>query len=113
MQMTLFTRSYVSVPEVMATIIPDYNRERSNWGTMNWPGRDRLKPLAEEYVVSFDAARKAAIRAEITKIIHDETPVIPVSWFEHTVAVSNRLSNVTVDPYETRYMLDQISWKGQ
>jgi peptide/nickel transport system substrate-binding protein len=113
MQMTLFTRSYVSVPEVMATIIPDYTRERSNWGTMNWPGRDRLKPLAEEYVVSFDAARKAAIRAEITKIIHDDAPVIPVSWFEHTVAVSNRLSNVTVDPYETRYMLDQISWKGQ
>jgi peptide/nickel transport system substrate-binding protein len=113
MQMTMFARTYVNVPEVIATIIPDYTRERSNWGTMNWPGRDRIKPLAEEYVTSFEATRKAAIRTEIMKIIHDEAPVIPISWFEHTVAVSRRLANVTIDPYEMRYMLDRMKWQGQ
>ena len=113
MQMTMFARTYVNVPEVIATILPDYTRERSNWGTLNWPGRAKVKPLADEYVLSFDAARKAAIRAEITKIIHEEAPVIPVSWFEHTVAVSNRLANVIIDPYEMRYMLDRMKWQGQ
>jgi peptide/nickel transport system substrate-binding protein len=113
MQMTMFARTYVNVPEVIATILPDFTRERSNWGTMNWPGRDRVKPLADEYVANFDPARKATIRAEITKIIHEEAPVIPVSWFEHTVAVSNRLANVIIDPYEMRYMLDRMSLKGQ
>lgn len=113
MQMTLFTRSYVNVPDVIATILPDYTRERSNWGTMNWPGRDRVKPLADEYVANFNSARKAVIRAEIGTILHDEAPVIPVSWFEHSVAVSRRLANVTIDPYEMRYMLDRMKWQGQ
>lgn len=112
MQMSLFTRTYVTVPDVIATIIPDYTRERANWGAVNWPGRDRVKTLADAYVASFDPARKATIRAEITTIIHDEAPVIPVAWFEHTVAVSNRLANVIIDPFETRYFLDRASWKG-
>ncbi|MFY7962460.1 MAG: ABC transporter substrate-binding protein, partial [Elsteraceae bacterium] len=71
-----------------------------------------VKTLADAYVASFDPARKATIRAEITTIIHDEAPVIPVAWFEHTVAVSNRLANVIIDPFETRYFLDRASWKG-
>jgi peptide/nickel transport system substrate-binding protein len=113
MQMTMFARTYVNVPEVIATIIPDYTRERSNWGTMNWPGRAQVKPLADEYIASFDPNRKAEIRMAITKIIHEEAPVFPVSWFEHTVAVSNRLSKAIIDPYEMRYFLDRVTWRTQ
>jgi len=111
MQMTMFARTYVNVPEVIATIIPDYTRERSTWGTMNWPGRDRIRPLTEEYVTSFDDPRKAALRREIMKIIHDEAPVIPVSWFEHTVAVSKRVTGVEIDPYEMRYLIDRVRFR--
>ena len=111
MQMTMFARTYVNVPEVIATIIPDFTRERSTWGTMNWPGRDRMKVLTDEYVQSFDDTRKQAIRMEITKIIHDDVPVLPVAWFEHTVAVSARVQSLVIDPYETRYMLHTVSLK--
>lgn len=111
MQMTMFARTYVNVPEVIATIIPDYTRERSLWGSVEWAGRERMKALADEYVTSFNEVRKAALRTEITRLIHDEAPVIPVSWFEHTVAVSGRIKGVAIDPYETRYLLDRISWK--
>ncbi len=111
MQMTMFARTYVNVPEVIATIIPDYTRERSTWGTMNWPGRDQIKPLAQEYVQSFDDARKAVLRRDIMRIIHDEAPVIPVSWFEHTVAVSKRIEGVEIDPYEMRYLIDRVRFR--
>ncbi len=111
MQTTMFARTYVNVPEVIATIIPDFTRERSTWGTVNWPGRDRVKTLADEYVASFDAPRKQAIRMEITRIIHEEVPVTAVAWFEHTVAVSARVQGLVVDPYETRYMLHNVSLK--
>lgn len=109
MQLTMFARTYVNVPEVIATIIPDFTRERSTWGTLNWPGRDRVKVLTDEYVQSFDDARKAQIRKDILRIIHDEVPVTAVSWFEHTVAVSPRVQNLVIDPYETRYMLHKVS----
>lgn len=111
MQMTMFARTYVNVPEVIATIIPDFTRERSTWGTMNWPGRDRMKALTDEYVQSFDETRKQAIRMEITRIIHDDVPVLPIAWFEHTVAVSARVQGLVIDPYETRYMLHTVSLK--
>jgi peptide/nickel transport system substrate-binding protein len=109
MQMTMFARTYVNVPEVIATIIPDYTRERSTWGTLNWPGRDRVKALTDEYVQSFDENRKAALRKEILKIIQDEVPVAAVAWFEHTVAVHKRVKGLVIDPFEMRYMLHKVS----
>jgi peptide/nickel transport system substrate-binding protein len=110
MQMTMFARTYVNVPDPIGTIIPDFTRERSVWGTLNWEGRERMRALTDEYVTSFDAARNAALRREITRLIHDEMPVIPVSWFEHTVAISNRVRGAAIDPFEMRYMLDRVSW---
>jgi peptide/nickel transport system substrate-binding protein len=109
MQMTMFARTYVNVPEVIATIIPDFTRERSTWGTLNWPGRDRMKALTDEYVRSFDAARKQALRRDMLALIHEEVPVTAVSWFEHTVAVHNRVQGLVIDPYETRYMLHTVT----
>jgi peptide/nickel transport system substrate-binding protein len=109
MQMTMFARTYVNVPEVIATIIPDFTRERSTWGTLNWPGRDRMKALTDEYVQSFDESRKASLRKEILKLIQDEVPVAAISWFEHTVAVNKRVKGLVIDPFETRYLLQKVS----
>ena len=110
MQMTMIARTYVNVPDPIATFIPDYTRERSVWGTLNWDGRGRMKLLTDEYVASFDEARRAALRRAITGLVHDEMPVIPVSYFEHTVAVSGRVRDVAIDPYEMRYFPDRIAW---
>ncbi|MCA0400056.1 MAG: ABC transporter substrate-binding protein [Proteobacteria bacterium] len=109
MQMTMFARTYVNVPEVVATIIPDFTRERSTWGTLNWPGRARIKALSDEYVQSFDESRKASLRREMLKIIHEEMPVTAVSWFEHTVAVNKRVKGLVIDPFEMRYMLHKVT----
>jgi peptide/nickel transport system substrate-binding protein len=99
----------VNVPEVIATIIPDFTRERSTWGTLNWAGRDRVKALTDEYVQSFDENRKDALRKAILKIIHEEVPVAAISWFEHTVAVNKRVKGLVIDPFEMRYMLHKVS----
>jgi peptide/nickel transport system substrate-binding protein len=110
MQMGMIARTYVNVPDPIGTIIPDYTRERSVWGTLNWAGRDRMRVLTDEYVTSFDAARQGALRQAITALIHDEMPVIPVSWFEHTVALATRVRNAVIDPYETHYYPDRVSF---
>jgi peptide/nickel transport system substrate-binding protein len=109
MQMMLLARTYINVPEVIATIISDYTRERSNWGTVNWPGHVRVKALTDEYVQSFDESRKAQIRKDILKIIHEDVPLAALSWFEHTVAVNKRVKGLFIDPFETRYMLQKVS----
>jgi peptide/nickel transport system substrate-binding protein len=108
MQLTMFARTYVNVPDPIATIIPDFTRERSTWGTLNWEGRARMKTLTDEYVGSFDETRKGALRKDILRLIHEELPVTAVSWFEHTIAVNKRVQGLTIDPFEMRYMLHAI-----
>lgn len=110
MQMAMLARTYVNVPDPIGTIIPDYTRKRSVWGTLNWTGRERMRALTDQYVACFDDAGRAALRGQITRLIHDELPVIPVSYFEHNLAVSTRIRDVTVDPFETRYFLDAVRW---
>jgi peptide/nickel transport system substrate-binding protein len=109
MQMTMFARTYVNVPDVIATIIPDFTRERSTWGTMNWPGRVRVASLAETYLATFDEAARAPLRRAITRILHEEMPILPVAWFEHTLAVAPRVHGLVVDPFETRYLIDRVT----
>jgi peptide/nickel transport system substrate-binding protein len=109
MEMTMFARTYVNVPEVIASIIPDFTREKSTWGTLNWQGRDKVKSLADAYVESFDPARQATLRKEILEIIQNEVPVAAVSWFEHTVAVNKRVKGLVIDPFEMRYLLHTAS----
>jgi peptide/nickel transport system substrate-binding protein len=109
MQMTMFARTYVNVPDPIATIIPDFTRERSTWGALNWDGRMRMKALTDEYVATFDDSRKATLRKDILRLIHDEIPVTAVSWFEHTIAVNKRVQGFAIDPFEMRYMLHKIS----
>jgi peptide/nickel transport system substrate-binding protein len=111
MQMTLVSRTYVNVPEPIATIIPDFTRERSVWASVRWDGRDRMKALTDAYLASFDEARKDELRGQIVRLLHDGMPVVPVSWTEHTVAVSGRLRNVAIDPYEMRYLVERMAFK--
>ncbi|WNJ90891.1 ABC transporter substrate-binding protein [Bosea sp. 685] len=111
MQFTLVSRTYVNVPEPIATIIPDFARERSVWGTVRWDGRDQVKALADAYLASFDDARKDELRGQIIALLHDQMPVVPVSWTEHSVAVSGRIKNVAIDPYEMRYLVERMAWK--
>lgn len=110
MQLTLVSRTYVNVPETIATIIPDFTRERSSWGSVRWSGRDGLKTLTDAYLASFDEARKDALRGQIMGLVHTDLPVVPVSWTEHTVAVSPRLKGVAIDPFEMRYLIERMSW---
>lgn len=111
MQSTLVSRTYVNVPETIATLIPDFTRERSTWGAVRWSRRDAMKALTDAYLVSFDEAEKDQLRGQIMRMLHEEMPAVPVSWTEHTVAVSSRLRNVAIDPYEMRYLIERMGWK--
>jgi len=108
MQMTLVSRTYVNVPEPVATLIPDFTRERSNWGSVRWDGRDRMRQLTDAYIASFDDAEKDGLRGRMIGLLADEMPVVPVSWSEHSVAVSGRVAQVAIDPYEARYLVERM-----
>jgi peptide/nickel transport system substrate-binding protein len=108
-QAGLVGRTYVNVPDPIGTILPDFTRDKTIWAQSGWINAE-IRALVPEYIASFDDARRAALRKRITEILHAELPVIPVSWFEHTVAVSTRVKPVPIDPYEQRYLIDRMAW---
>lgn len=108
-QAGLVGRTYVNVPDPIGTILPDFTRDKTIWAQSGWINAE-IRALVPEYIASFDDARRAALRKRITAILHAELPVIPVSWFEHTVAVSSRVKPVPIDPYEQRYLIDRMAW---
>jgi peptide/nickel transport system substrate-binding protein len=68
-----------------------------------------MKVLTDAYVESFDTVRKAALRKDMLRLIHEEMPVTAVAWFEHTVAVHRRVRGLAIDPFEMRYMLHGVT----
>ena len=109
-QAGLVGRTYVNVPDPIGTILPDFTRDKTIWAQSGWINAE-IRALVPEYIASFDDARRAALRKRITEILHAELPVIPVSWFEHTVAVSSRMKQpVAIDPFEQRYLIDRMAW---
>jgi len=109
-QAGLVGRTYVNVPDPIGTILPDFTRDKTVWAQSGWINPE-IRALVPEYIASFDDARRTALRRRITEILHAELPVIPVSWFEHTVAVSNRVKQpVPIDPFEQRYLIDRMAW---
>ena len=108
-QAGLVGRTYVNVPDPIGTILPDFTRDKTIWAQSGWINAE-IRALVPEYIASFDDARRAALRKRITEILHAELPVIPVSWFEHTVAVNSRVKPVPIDPYEQRYLIDRMAW---
>lgn len=109
LQAEFLARTYVNVPDPIGTIIPDFTREHTTWASEGWHN-DELDQLVAEYVSDFDPMRQPALRAGIAAVIQAELPVVTVSWYEHTVAVSGRVRGVQIDPYETRYLIERMSW---
>ncbi|HEY0203363.1 MAG TPA: ABC transporter substrate-binding protein [Acetobacteraceae bacterium] len=103
------SRTYVNVPDPIGTILPDFTRPHTIWASENWHS-DEMDSLVAAYVANFDEARQPPIRRRIAEILQQELPVVTVSWTEHTVAVSNRVTGVQVDPYELRYLIERMRW---
>ena len=109
LQIGFLSRTYVNVPDPIATLIPDFTQDKSVWGSVNWRN-DRVRQLARAYTESFEPSAQTAIQRDLMTILHHEMPVIPVAWTEHTVAVSTAVTGLVIDPYELRYFLNRVGW---
>ena len=48
--------------------------------------------------------------ANVARILHEELPVIPIVWYQHTVAIASELEGAVVDPLQRNYGLSKLSW---
>lgn len=109
LEVALYARNHALTPDPIGTVLQDFGAGGGDWGAMGWQN-DAVEQALETIAASADEAeRTEAIRA-VASSLQAELPVIPITWYQHTVAIAEGLQNVIVDPLQRSYGLSELSW---
>jgi peptide/nickel transport system substrate-binding protein len=99
----LIARNFSLIPDPIGTILSDL-APTGDWGAMNWDNPEFVGLVT-------DLAKGEggdAERARATEILQNDLPVIPIAWYQQTLAAASDLSGVTIDPYERSFGLQNL-----
>ncbi|MBC9177143.1 ABC transporter substrate-binding protein [Roseomonas ludipueritiae] len=111
LEAALMARNFSLVPDPLGTLLQDYGPNGGDWGAMGWSSA-ALQDVLDKLGTTSDPAERAALRGRASTILHEELPVIPVSWFDLATAVSKRVAGLTVDPLELSFRVASAQWAG-
>ena len=109
LEMGLFARNFSLIPDPIGTLLSDFGPRGGDWGAMGWSSPELIETLAALGRTT-DPTARAALRGRAAAILQEALPVIPVAWYDHRVAVSRRLRDVSVDPLELSYRIERMRW---
>jgi len=105
LELGLISRNFSLVPNPLGTLLTDYSKGGATWGAMNWDN-----PTMFKYLEELKKGEDSKIRNNITELLQNELPTIPVVYSELIVVSNKKLKNLYVDPYELNYFLSDIKW---
>lgn len=105
LELGLIARNFSLIPDPIGTVLSDYVGN-GDWGAMNWQN--------EEFATLVRALARGeggdAERAEASAILQTELPIIPIAWYQQTLAVSEAVEGTVIDPFERSFRLQDIRW---
>lgn len=105
LELALLARNFSLIPDPVGTVLSDY-APTGDWGAMGW---DNPQVVSLIQAVARGQGGEAE-RQQVTSILHDELPVIPIAWYQQTLAVSNRVEGTIIDPWERTFGLPGLRW---
>ena len=112
LHVALYARNYGLTPDPIGTVLQDFAPGGGDWGAMNWDNGAVAQALESIAATDDEAVRSKEI-ATVVNALQEEMPLIPIVWYQHTVAVAEGLAGYVVDPLERKYRLNQISWVAE
>ncbi|WP_343864695.1 ABC transporter substrate-binding protein [Caenispirillum bisanense] len=110
LELALLARNLALVPDPLGTLLQDYAPAGGDWGAMNWADPRLTEILATLVRGVGDDADRLALQQEAAAILDAALPVIPVTWYQQTAAVSRSLDGFVIDPFERTYGLSRLRW---
>ncbi|WP_428929408.1 ABC transporter substrate-binding protein [Marinibacterium sp. SX1] len=101
----LIARNFSLIPDPIGTVLGDYVGN-GDWGAMNWQNEDFTTLVGAIARGDGGDADKAAAAA----ILQADLPIIPIAWYQQTLAVTDRIDGATIDPFERSFGLQDIRW---
>ena len=108
LHVALYARNYGLTPDPIGTVLADFGADGGDWGAMNWKAPKVAKALEAIAAKAEPSVRKPLI-TDVAAAIHKDLPLIPIVWYQQTVAISKRLNGIAVDPLERSYGLGRAS----
>ena len=105
----LYARNYGLTPDPVGTVYQDYGPGGGDWGAMNWHRPDVAEAI-QAIARTADPERRAGHIETVARALQSDLPVIPIAWYQYSVAYADGLENVVIDPLERLYGLRSIRW---
>ncbi len=112
LHVALYARNYGLTPDPIGTVLQDFGTGGGDWGAMNWKNAAVAQAL-EDIAATDDPEVRSKSIATVVESIHNELPLIPIVWYQHTVSVSKGLQGYVIDPLERKFRLKDISWAAE
>ncbi|TCM76567.1 ABC transporter substrate-binding protein [Rhodovulum steppense] len=100
LELGLLARNFALIPDPIGTILSDY-APGGDWGAMGWQNAE-IAALAQ--ALSRGEGGDAE-RARIAAILQEELPVIPIAWYQQTLALRTGIEGAVIDPWERSFGL--------
>ena len=101
--------TFVYVPDPIGAMAENFYRDGGDWGSMNWNNAE-FDDLVETYERTTDPEMLADLRYRMIEMIHAQQPLVTITWYDETYAVSDDVVGFDYDVYELRYGLNRLSW---
>ncbi|WP_321342216.1 ABC transporter substrate-binding protein [uncultured Cohaesibacter sp.] len=105
----LFARNFALVPDPVGTLLEDY-APTGDWGAMGWNNEAFTNTVNMLAAGAVDEDARAEARKQIVQTLQSELPVLPIAWYQQTMAVSNEVTGLVVDPFERTLGLKSMEW---
>ncbi|MDD7970904.1 ABC transporter substrate-binding protein [Roseinatronobacter sp. HJB301] len=103
LELGLLARNFALIPEPIGTILSDY-APTGDWGAMGW---DNPEIVALAQAIARGEGTDAD-RARVSAILQTELPVIPIAWYQQTLAVKAGIDGAVIDPWERNFGLARL-----
>ena len=100
LELGLLARNFALIPEPIGTVLSDY-APTGDWGAMGWDNPE-IVALAQALARGEGGDTE---RARISGILQAELPVIPIAWYQQTLAVRAGVEGAVIDPWERNFGL--------
>ena len=111
LETAFMARNFGFVADPIGTVITDFGPQkgRGGWGAMHWSSSS-FDSAVERYMTTFDPQGQRELQKEMTSLLQEELPIIPVAWYDNHVAVGKKVRGVQLDPSEMRPYPEGVTW---
>lgn len=108
LEMALIARNFGTLADPLPLLMRDFaTKKGSGWGPTNWESAE-FTQILNQLSSEMDQQQYRELSTKAARLLANEMPLIPITYYRQLVAVNNRVSDFTFDPFEINYRISEM-----